>query len=657
MNLRSKLSLCLILITAAALCAASLAGYYYARRQLAADIQSQMAATVSASVNDLNGWLLNKAKTVELLEGTVRQTADGSPISPGFVKILTSDPDLLDLYIGLEADGTFIKGSTATVVPPGYDPRQRGWYKQAVREGKLSFTDAYVDAFTGKYVVTAMLPLKTLSGQMRGVVGEDILLDTLTEKIKALNLNGQGYGMLFDHDGTILAHPDAGLIASKITDNPDLKNMAASALASDSGVTVCNYNGEQTMITYRKLPVSGWVLAMAVPESAAYQALGALRTSYVIINTAALVLIILAAFYFARRITTPLLELTDNAKRMAQGDLTARVASRGKDEIAVLACAFNDMADELRDLVTKVSAATVQVEEAARTMHVSCDEASKVSEQIASTIGEMAKGAASQSQSVQQEASLVNNTTQAIHVITKNTVESANMAETAQQAVEAGQQAVERQSTLAEENRAVSRHVTESISLLAEKSQKIGQIIEVITGIAGQTNLLALNAAIEAARAGEHGRGFAVVAEEVRKLAEQSASSSQEIAALIHDIQQGTNETVNKIRQAAELGDTSDHATAETRQAFVNIKQSMAQIFVQVRQITDEARQVNVKTDEVSNLIGEIAAVAEEAAASTEEIAAASEQQTASIHTLAYQTEQMLKQATELKEEMKKFKL
>lgn len=655
MNLRAKLLAGFALITGIALIAVASIGYFYARQQVISGVNEAMTSTINGHVTEFEGWLGKKANTLETLAYTYQTTFSNNDVPTTYLEAYKVDKELMNVFVGY-TDGRFVDG-TKSMLPAGYDPRVRSWYKDALQKGKISFTDPYVDALTNKYVISAAVPLKVADGSIKGVIGEDVQMDSFTENIKKVNLHGMGYAFLADSKGTIIAHPDSKLVTKNVVDIPGLKNLGQEMLASKQGSKVYEFDGERKLIIYNKIPSTGWLMAITVPEAEAYRQLSELRTKYIIVVLSTLLLVAGFALWFANKLAKPMAELTVNAQKMAEGDLTVKSAVSGKDEVARLATAFNRMSGNLRGLIKHIGESAQTVDKAARDMQSSSREAGQVTEQIATTVNDLAQGAGAQAESMQKGAGMVRDIGNSVEIISQNTDNSARRAQGAQSAVEQGYQAVVHQSELMIKSREATQNVGQAITALADKSKMIGQIVEVIGNIAGQTNLLALNAAIEAARAGEQGRGFAVVADEVRKLAEQTAHSTQEIAKLVQDIQQGTDQAVREMQSSEVIIGQQAKAVDQTETYFNQIKEYVAQISSQIQQIAAEVAQLSGKAADVTGVINDVAAVAEESAAATEEVAAATEEQTSAVETIAQQADKLAAEAKELERQIAGFKI
>jgi len=428
-------------------------------------------------------------------------------------------------------------------------------------------------------------------------------------------------------------------------------------LSNNGGNIKYSFGEDAKMAVYRKISSTGWTLAFAVPEKEMYAPLRDLRNTYIVIALLALLCAFGSTMVLARRLVGPIKALTENAKEIASGNLTVKAHVEGSDEIAILGQAFNQMAANLKKLIQEVQNMTQYIMTSSKEMCGAAENAGHVSEQIATTISNMAQDSTQQAANIQISADKILNMTSSVSLITRNLTESNKTAEQVKSSVATGNAAVIDQANLMDANKKATEGVHAAIGNLSGKSQKIGQIVEVISNISGQTNLLALNAAIEAARAGEHGRGFAVVAEEVRKLAEQAEHSSQEIAYLIHEIQENTDQAVNEITTEMAIAVDLEASAKISNDSLAKIHQAINDFVQKIEDISREVSQVDSKAEEASISMGEVASVSENHAAATEEVAAATQEQTATVQSIAQGARKLEEEANVLNHMMEKFKL
>ena len=466
----------------------------------------------------------------------------------------------------------------------------------ALREGRT-----YVGLTTlfGKQYITQYEPVRDGAGKVVGAlyVGVDITRDVsfLKERIRAIKVGETGYFYILNaapgkNFGDLVIHPSkegTNILDSRSADGrPFVREM----LETKNGSIAYALKSEGEEETRNKFAVYtwfkdwNWVIAGGTNVDEITAEATALRNRYILFGLVALAAFAAALYAFVRRaVTLPLAEARDAAIRIAEGDLTVRVSSRGQDEIGRLAEAMNGISSKLSSVVGNVRDGA---------------------EQIANASQEISTGNLDLCMRTEQQASNLASTASSMGELTETVRQNAEHARQANQLALSA-------SSVAQKGGDMVAQVVDTMESINQSSRKIGDITGVIDGIAFQTNILALNAAVEAARAGEQGRGFAVVASEVRNLAQRSAAAAKEIKALIaassSDVEAGS-------RLVSEAGATMNEVLA----SVARVTDIMADISTASLEQTGGIEHVNRAIGEMDESTQQNAALVEEASAATQ---------------------------------------
>lgn len=439
----------------------------------------------------------------------------------------------------------------------------------------------------------------------------------------------------------------------------------------------------------------------------------ALQMAATVLTGASAALAVILAMAASRKIAVPIVQLTADVKRVAEGDLTVETRVKSRDEIGDLADAFNRTVGSLSVLVSDavssseiVASASLQLsssmQESAEAMQQisdtvqqmataalqgsdSAEQSAAAAEQLSMAIGQVAAGAESQTTSVHEASVMLGDMGTALAKSANGLENVSSATESTKEAAAEGSAAVNAMVTSVESARVEAARVSDAARELDESSREIGRIVEVISDIADQTNLLALNAAIEAARAGEHGRGFAVVADEVRKLAERSLAETKAIAGLVEGLRDSTGRVVTAIEVSnaatAEAAENASGATGLLEKILANANETATYVqelaahgndlitaSARLQKAVEEivmvadgnaaaAEEMEAGVGEVKASIDSVAAVSQENAAAVEEVSAAASEVRASIESVAESADALAKMARNLREAVSKFKV
>ncbi|MCM3026300.1 methyl-accepting chemotaxis protein [Bacillus safensis] len=651
-SISKKLIIAFLVVLILPTVALTISAFFTSKTELDKQIMGSAMSQVNAFDTLINENIGNKSDAVTLFTDSLKASSLQEKNRNATIKELQqfgkiNEKDVSAIYAGSEK-GLFMQYPVQKM-PDGYDPRERPWYQEALKaeNGKQVITKPYVAASTGKMVITIAQKMKDGSG----VIGLDMEIDSLLQKLKEIKIGQKGYAFIMEKDKTVLADP------TQKSGSQVNENLASIIFKNKEGSGSYTLKGTDKKVAYVTNELTGWKIGGTMLVSEVEEAAKPVFNTAIIVFSVTLIVAGTLIFFIVRSISKRLSNLARFSKKVSEGDLRDKLQIQSDDEIGQVGKGFNTMIDSLRSLIGAVQTSVENVASSSEELTASAGQTSKATEHITLAIEQFSSGNESQNDKVElssEELEEMNrglqNMNESAESITASSIKSTDIAGEGGQLVEktASQMNVIDQSVKKAEN---------VISALESKSKDITQILGVINGIADQTNLLALNAAIEAARAGESGRGFSVVAEEVRKLAVQSANSAKEIENLIKEIVQDidvSQEVFTAVNREVQSGLSF---TEQTKVSFHNIFEMTKEISDQLQTMNQTVVQLSNGSAHVSEAVREIADVSRESSANIQDIAASAEEQLASMEEISSSSATLSSMAEELRDLISKFKV
>lgn len=581
-------------------------------------------------------------------------------------------------WVQYEADGS----KTAMNTVENKDLSGKEWYTACQgRKAKVNsifsyITAPYVDEETGEQIITVCQEVK-YKDVVQGVVAMDIDASALADYVENIRLLNTGFVMLVDEQGNIVVDSESNTFAdgtvadleffAPLTEELDKLEEQKAQLeenedpAADDIVLQASYTmraeGRDCAITAMTDRITGWRLLGCISDQENQKNLININIGTLMAGVIGLifgcVIAVLTALSFNREIK----KLQNATHRVAGGDFSEKIKVTRSDEFGVLETNFNGMMDDVSELIHAVEDKSNHILEVAGGISEVAGNTKTTIEQVTQAIDSVAQGAVKQAESTQEANTEVEHLKNSLDE-TKEYVSGMNgMTEKANEVstegIESVKDLIEKSGKTAEK----SKVSLEVMNEMVESIDKIFYISDTIADITSQTNLLSLNASIEAARAGEMGKGFAVVADEIRKLADESKESTDEIKKIITEITEKSKLVESTMQENEVLQTEQQEAINRTEEIFGGIMKQIEMLGSGMERINALNDTMSANKDLVVDKMGTIASVSEQSAAATEEVNASTEQVNVTMEEISEHTETLQAIAKDLMETINRFKL
>ena len=581
-------------------------------------------------------------------------------------------------WVKYEADGS----KTAMNTVENKDLSGKEWYTACQgRKAKVNsifsyITAPYTDEETGEQIITVCQEVK-YKDVVQGVVAMDIEASALADYVENIRLLNTGFVMLVDEQGNIMVDSESNTFAdgtvadleffAPLTEELDNLEEQKAQLeesedpAADDIVLQASYNmraeGRNCAITAMTDRVTGWRMIGCISDQENQKNLININIGTLAAGMIGLVfgcvIAVVTAFSFNREIK----KLQNATHRVAGGDFSEKIKVTRSDEFGVLETNFNGMMDDVSGLIHAVEDKSNHILEVAGGISEVAGNTKTTIEQVTQAIDSVAQGAVKQAESTQEANTQVEHLKNSLDE-TKEYVSGMNgMTEKANEVstegIESVKDLIEKSGKTAEK----SKVSLEVMNEMVESIDKIFYISDTIADITSQTNLLSLNASIEAARAGEMGKGFAVVADEIRKLADESKESTDEIKKIITEITEKSKLVEATMQENEVLQGEQQEAINRTEEIFGEIMKQIEMLGSGMERINTLNENMSANKDLVVDKMGTIASVSEQSAAATEEVNASTEQVNVTMAEISEHTGTLQAIAKDLMETINRFKL
>lgn len=547
------------------------------------------------------------------------------------------------------------------------DIYQKDYFQRAI-SGKTYFSEPMRNEVTGKIEVIIAAPLKHRGAHI-GVIIAFKSADDFYRIAEDIKFGENGFAYILNETADIVSHPTVvggATIANGSEQVPNfsgLKDRVSQDIideviaieekikAGEPGIGRYIEDKKVVHIGFAPIKSKDWTLVVSIDESEVLSGLNSLKQTLIYAIIFAIIIGTLFSLIFSRNLTKPIATITDCAYSLSQLDFSIDIEEKllkRKDELGKMGYSLQLIIDNMRNFAQEVQESSHQVAASSEELAAISEESTAAATNIAESSNEIAEASHAQLNEILNVTSSIKEISNQIDHVTRQTESAENLRIKVIDRTEIGKDKIEEVIVQMRNIEDSTNSVRASLGNISSSSKEMNHMLEVIQDVAEQTNLLALNAAIEAARAGEFGKGFAVVADEIRKLAEETQKSTEEIYLRIVNnnvLIEDANEKMDSGSKEVELGITRVN---EAKESFNEIAELIHQIAKSIEEVVQATNNVESYVESVVDSSASIEKMSQDIASQIQNSSAASEEQMASMEEITSSTESLASLAEEL---------
>lgn len=628
---------------------------------LTTEAEKSLTSLVAESVKVTESRVETQMKTLELISLREDIQSMDWEVQRPILQEQVEKTGFLDIGV-VRLDG-MVYYSDGTVNDLG----DREYVKKALA-GKTVVSDLLISRITNKVVLMYATPIER-EEQVVGVLVGRRDGNTLSEITDDIGFGEEGYAYMINNNGNVVAHFEKEKVLSQY--NPMLEalndeseksraELFKKILEEKTGVSRYSFEGKNLYAVYEPVPDTDWILVITASENEILSEIPALRRNILTFVCIILIVSIVITYMLGRFIGNTIIKAVEYSEVISNLDITQDIEDiylKRNDEIGTLAKGLQNITINLRDIINEINEASEQVASTSEELTASTQQSATAAEEVSKTAEEIARGAADQAQNTEEGS------TKAIllgEIIEKDSAYMQNLNDDSNRVskvVKDGLTEIENLYRITGESNNAAKEIYDVILKTNDSSNRIGQASDVISSIAEQTNLLALNAAIEAARAGEAGKGFAVVAEEIRKLAEESQTSTESINKIVQELQTNSQNAVKTMERISDISKEQTNSVINNKDKYMLIAEAMKDMEEAVKRLNVSGEEMDRMKSEILDTLQNLSAIAQENSASTQQVTASMEEQTASMEEIAAGSEGLADLAQGLQSIIERFKI